>query len=40
MFDDEIELYQKMSDDELLARARLNDYRAVATLLERLMRDT
>lgn len=40
MFDDEIELYQKMSDDELLDRVKLNDYKAVATLLERLLRDT
>lgn len=40
MFDDEIELYRSMSNEELLERVKLNDMKAVAILLERLMRDT
>jgi len=40
MFDDEIELYRSMTDEELLESVRHNDWKAVAILLERLMRDT
>ena len=40
MFDDELALYRSMSNEELLERVKHNDWKAVATLLERLMRDT
>ncbi len=37
VFDDELEFYRSLSDDDLLVRVRIGDYKAVAVLLERLM---
>jgi len=37
MFDDEIIYYRSLSNDELFEKARMGDYKAITTLLERIM---
>ncbi len=40
MFDDELSHYRSLSNEELLEKAKMNDWKAVAVLLERIMEAT
>lgn len=40
MFDDELEFYRSLSNDELFEKARMGDYKAITTLLERIMEES